>query len=96
MSLPRTEKRRKTRKDEELLMRKMTSSKSLSIKMRSPRTQLIMTRETSFKERLRLALSSHTNTSVCGVLNTSQALAVSVAEPKSSVKIGYGQMAARN
>ena len=96
MSLPRTAKRRKTRKDEELLMRKMTSSKSLSIKKRSPRTQLIMTRQTSFKEKLRLALSSLTNTSVCGVLNTSQALVASAADPKSSVKIGYGQMAARN
>ena len=78
------------------MTRKMTSSKSLSIKMRSPRTQLIMTRETSFKERLRLALSSLINTSVCGVLNTSRTLAASVAEPKSSVKIGYGQMAAKN
>lgn len=77
-------------------MRKMTNSKSLSIKMRSQRTQLIMTRQTSFKEKLRLALSSLTNTSVCGVLNTSQALAAYAAEPKSSVKIGYGQMAARN
>ena len=96
MSSPRTAKRRKTRKDEELSMRKMTSSRSLSTRMRNPRTQLITTRQISFKERLRLELSSLTNISVCGALSTSLALAASAAEAKSSVKIGYGQMAARN
>ena len=96
MSLPRMAKRRKTRKDEELSMRKMISSRSLSTKMRNQRTQLITTRQTNFKERLRLALSSLTSTSGSGVLSTSQTLAASAAEPKSSVKIGYMQMAARN
>ena len=89
-------KRRKTRKDEELSMRKMISSRSLSTKMRNQRTQLITTRQTNFKERLRLALSSLTSTSGSGVLSTSQTLAASAVEPKSSVKIGYMQMAARN
>ena len=89
-------KRRKTRKDEKLSMRKMISSRSLSTRMRNQRTQLITTRQTNFKERLRLELSSLTNISVCGALSTSLAHAASAAEQKNSEKIGYMQMAARN
>ena len=96
MSLPRMAKRRKTRKDEELSMRKMISSRSLSTRMRNQRTRLITTRQTNFKERLRLELSSLTNISICGALSTSLAHAASAAEQKNSEKIGYMQMAARN